>query len=98
MLDLWNKEVSLSGRTNFGDCTRSGRGRARKTAIAHWEKQGRAAKGIGENPISPVAAAVANAIEDAVGVRIRDLPITAENIYTAVRENRRKDSVARVIP
>lgn len=43
-------------------------------------------KGIGENPISPVAPAIANAIEDAVGVRIRDLPITAEKIYKALRE------------
>lgn len=42
-------------------------------------------KGIGENPISPVAAAVANAVEDAVGVRIRDLPITAEKVYKALR-------------
>jgi CO/xanthine dehydrogenase Mo-binding subunit len=41
-------------------------------------------KGIGENPISPVAPAIANAIEDAVGVRIRDLPITAEKIYQAL--------------
>ena len=40
-------------------------------------------KGIGENPITPVAPAIANAIEDAVGVRIRDLPITAEKIYAA---------------
>ena len=42
-------------------------------------------KGIGENPISPVAPAIANAIEDAVGVRIRDLPITAEKVYQALR-------------
>ncbi len=42
-------------------------------------------KGIGENPISPVAPAIANAIEDAVGVRIKDLPITAEKIYHAMR-------------
>ena len=42
-------------------------------------------KGIGENPITPVAPAIANAIEDAVGVRIRDLPITGEKIYTALR-------------
>ena len=41
-------------------------------------------KGIGENPISPVAAAIANAVEDAVGVRIRDLPITAEKVYRAL--------------
>ena len=43
-------------------------------------------KGIGENPITPVAPAIANAIEDAVGVRIRDLPITAEKVYKAIRE------------
>jgi carbon-monoxide dehydrogenase large subunit len=42
-------------------------------------------KGIGENPISPVAAAIANGVEDAVGVRIRDLPITAEKVYNALR-------------
>jgi xanthine dehydrogenase molybdenum-binding subunit len=42
-------------------------------------------KGIGENPISPVAPAIANAIEDAVGVRIKDLPITAERVYKALR-------------
>jgi CO/xanthine dehydrogenase Mo-binding subunit len=45
-------------------------------------------KGIGENPISPVAPAIANAIEDAVGVRIRDLPITAEKVYRAIRQQR----------
>ena len=43
-------------------------------------------KGIGENPGVPVAAAIANAVEDAVGVRIRDLPITAEKVYLALRE------------
>lgn len=41
-------------------------------------------KGIGENPISPVAPAIANAIEDAVGVRVKDLPVTAEKIYRAM--------------
>lgn len=45
-------------------------------------------KGIGENPISPVAAAIANAVEDAVGVRICDLPVTAEKIWNAMRERR----------
>ncbi|HWP57731.1 MAG TPA: xanthine dehydrogenase family protein molybdopterin-binding subunit [Candidatus Acidoferrales bacterium] len=43
-------------------------------------------KGIGENPISPVAPAIANAIEDAVGVRIHDLPITAEKVYSALKQ------------
>jgi CO/xanthine dehydrogenase Mo-binding subunit len=41
-------------------------------------------KGIGETPLGPVAAAIANAVEDAVGVRIRELPITAEKVYEAL--------------
>jgi carbon-monoxide dehydrogenase large subunit len=44
------------------------------------------AKGIGENPIGPVAPAIANAVEDAVGVRITDLPITAEKVYRALAD------------
>jgi CO/xanthine dehydrogenase Mo-binding subunit len=40
-------------------------------------------KAIGENPISPVAPAIANAVDDAVGVRIQDLPITAEKVLFA---------------
>jgi CO/xanthine dehydrogenase Mo-binding subunit len=42
-------------------------------------------KAIGENPISPVAPAIANAVEDAVGARIQDLPITAEKVRNALR-------------
>jgi CO/xanthine dehydrogenase Mo-binding subunit len=45
-----------------------------------------AIKGIGETPNTPTAAAIANAIEDAVGVRIRDLPITSEKVYRALKE------------
>ena len=46
-------------------------------------------KGIGEAPIGGVAPAIANAIEDAVGVRITDLPITAEKVLRAMREKDR---------
>jgi CO/xanthine dehydrogenase Mo-binding subunit len=38
------------------------------------------ARGIGEPPIGPPAAAVANAIEDATGARVTQLPITPERI------------------
>jgi carbon-monoxide dehydrogenase large subunit len=38
-------------------------------------------KAIAENPNVPTAAAIANAVADAVGVRIFDLPITAEKVY-----------------
>ena len=43
-------------------------------------------KAIGENPISPVAPAVANAVFDAVGVRITDLPVTAEKVLAALEQ------------
>ena len=46
------------------------------------------AKQIGENGIVATAAAVANAVDDAVGVRIFDLPITAEKIHSALRSGR----------
>ncbi|MEK6561822.1 MAG: xanthine dehydrogenase family protein molybdopterin-binding subunit, partial [Candidatus Binatota bacterium] len=40
---------------------------------------------IGETSNIPVAAAIANAVEDAVGVRIKDLPITAEKVFESLR-------------
>ncbi len=44
------------------------------------------AKGMGECPINPVSPALANAIEDATGVRFRDLPFTPDRIYREVFE------------
>ena len=44
------------------------------------------AKGAGETGALTVAPAVANAIADAVGVRIRDLPITPEKVLRALAE------------
>jgi xanthine dehydrogenase molybdenum-binding subunit len=49
------------------------------------------AKGIGEPGCVPTAPAVANAIYDAVGVRIKDLPITPEKILAAIREKKGLD-------
>jgi CO/xanthine dehydrogenase Mo-binding subunit len=48
------------------------------------------AKGIGESALIPVAPAIANAVFDAVGVRIKDLPIKAEKIFLALEEKRRR--------
>jgi CO/xanthine dehydrogenase Mo-binding subunit len=44
------------------------------------------AKGVGEPSVNSVAPAIANAVYDAVGVRVRELPITAEKIFMALRE------------
>jgi CO/xanthine dehydrogenase Mo-binding subunit len=41
------------------------------------------AKGMGELPMSPTAAAIANAIANAIGARVCSLPITAEKIAAA---------------
>jgi CO/xanthine dehydrogenase Mo-binding subunit len=43
------------------------------------------AKGVGESGTFAVSAAVANAVFDAVGVRIRDLPLTPEVVFRALR-------------
>jgi CO/xanthine dehydrogenase Mo-binding subunit len=43
---------------------------------------------IGEAANLPVAAAIANAVEDAVRVRIRDLPITAAKVFSALKDHR----------
>ena len=45
-------------------------------------------KAIAENPNVPTAAAIANAIADACGVRLFSLPITAEKIYQELQHRR----------
>ena len=42
------------------------------------------AKGVGEPPIIPVPAAVANAVADAIGARIYELPLSAERVARAL--------------
>jgi CO/xanthine dehydrogenase Mo-binding subunit len=42
------------------------------------------AKGVGETGTFGVSPAIANAIEDAVGVRLTELPLTAEAVYRAL--------------
>lgn len=44
------------------------------------------AKGMGEASLLPTSAAIANAIEDAIGVRIKELPITPDKIIKALKE------------
>jgi CO/xanthine dehydrogenase Mo-binding subunit len=45
-------------------------------------------KSIAESPNIPVAGAIANAIRDAIGLRIAELPLTAEKIYKSLKRPR----------
>ncbi|MDR7855634.1 molybdopterin cofactor-binding domain-containing protein [Tissierella sp.] len=45
------------------------------------------AKGIGEPVMIPIAPAILNAIYDAIGVRIKELPVTPEKLMKAIRES-----------
>jgi xanthine dehydrogenase molybdenum-binding subunit len=50
------------------------------------------AKGVGEDPIMAIGPAIANAVYDAIGVRIRELPITPEKVLKALREKEKAGS------
>lgn len=43
-------------------------------------------RGIGEHANSMAAPAIANAVEDAVGARLTEIPLTSEKIYLALKE------------
>jgi xanthine dehydrogenase molybdenum-binding subunit len=47
------------------------------------------AKGVGEPGLVPTAPAIGNAIYDAIGVRIKDLPITPEKILAALKKQKK---------
>jgi hypothetical protein len=59
----------------------------------HWEAPF-GAKGIGEPAAATTAPAIANAIFDAVGIRIKDLPITPEKVLAALKEKERSKGKA----
>ena len=44
------------------------------------------AKALGEPPSVPVAAAVVNAIYDAIGIRLTEIPVTPDKVLTALKE------------
>ncbi len=48
---------------------------------------GEAEVGAGEVSLGPVAGAIGNAVADAVGVRVRDLPLTRERVTRAIEES-----------
>lgn len=45
------------------------------------------AKGMGEPPTCPTAAAIANAVYDATGVWVNELPLTSEKVYNALERD-----------
>lgn len=47
------------------------------------------ARGIGEHPMIPIAPMIANAVEDALGIRIKSMPLTAEKIALAVKNKKK---------
>jgi CO/xanthine dehydrogenase Mo-binding subunit len=55
-------------------------------------------KGLGEPPIIPTAAAIANAIRDATGADVRSLPITREEMLRALREADAREKERRGAP
>jgi CO/xanthine dehydrogenase Mo-binding subunit len=56
-----------------------------ESVAARQESGPYGAKGVGETGTFGVSPAIANAIHDAVGVRLTELPITAEAVYRALR-------------
>ena len=49
------------------------------------ENSGMATQGIGEPPVVPVAAALANAVFDATGARMTQVPFTPERVLEALK-------------
>jgi xanthine dehydrogenase YagR molybdenum-binding subunit len=58
-------------------------------AWAEQESLDRGVVGIGEPPVIPVAAAVGNAVKNAIGVRVTDMPITPRRVLAALHERGR---------
>jgi CO/xanthine dehydrogenase Mo-binding subunit len=50
-------------------------------------------KGLGEPPIIPTAAAIANAIRDATGAEVHELPISREEMLRALKEAREREPI-----
>jgi CO/xanthine dehydrogenase Mo-binding subunit len=55
-------------------------------------------KGLGEPPIVPTAAAIVNAIRDATGADVRELPVTREEMLRALAEAREREKKLAAAP
>lgn len=54
------------------------------------------AKGVGEGTMIAVAPAIANALYNAVGIRIQDLPLSAERVLQLLKEKKEKEQRAKI--
>jgi CO/xanthine dehydrogenase Mo-binding subunit len=54
--------------------------------VAFLPSDGNPSLGVGECAQGPTAAAIANAVYDALGIRVRSLPLTAEQIVAAMSD------------
>lgn len=52
------------------------------------------AKGMGEASLLPTSAAIANAIYDAVGIRLKELPFTREKVLKALKEKEQQETTS----
>jgi CO/xanthine dehydrogenase Mo-binding subunit len=52
------------------------------------------ARGMGEMPYLPLAAAIANAVYDATGVRFYEFPLTPERVWRGLRSRQRNAASA----
>lgn len=50
------------------------------------------AKGLGEPGLAPTPAAIGNAVADALGTRIYDLPLTPERVYWTIQSKKKKSA------
>ena len=50
------------------------------------------AKEAGEGPLHPIIPAIANAIHDAVGIRLKRIPFTPERVLSALAEQREMEA------
>jgi CO/xanthine dehydrogenase Mo-binding subunit len=65
----------------------------RATIVESMEPNGPyGAKGASETAIVPIAGAIANAVYDAVGIRINSLPITPQKVLAALREKAQREN------
>ena len=52
------------------------------------------AKEAGEGPLLPILPAVVNAVYDAIGIRINDLPLTPDKVWAAIAKKMKRDDIA----